>query len=78
MGRVARPLHSHLGARDGRRERRRRIDGNAKGAYRMNRDRSVQASMFGCNSYSYMRSHSAEACLARLADLSGYVVKTTQ
>jgi L-ribulose-5-phosphate 3-epimerase len=24
--------------------------------------------MFGCNTYSYMRSHSAEACLARLAD----------
>lgn len=25
--------------------------------------------MFGANTYSYMRSHSAEACLARLADL---------
>jgi L-ribulose-5-phosphate 3-epimerase len=25
--------------------------------------------MFGCNTYSYMRSHSAEACLAQLADL---------
>lgn len=24
--------------------------------------------MFGCNTYSYMRSHSAEVCLARLAD----------
>ena len=24
--------------------------------------------MFGCNTYSYMRSHSVEACLARLAD----------
>ena len=24
--------------------------------------------MFGCNTYSYMRSHSAEACLAQLAD----------
>lgn len=27
------------------------------------------ASLFGCNTYSYMRSHSAEACLAQLADL---------
>lgn len=35
----------------------------------MNRESSVQASMFGANSYSYMRSHSAEACLARLAEL---------
>jgi L-ribulose-5-phosphate 3-epimerase len=35
----------------------------------MNRESSVQASMFGANSYSYMRSHSAEACLARLAKL---------
>ena len=26
------------------------------------------AAAFGCNTYSYMRSHSAEACLARLAD----------
>ena len=34
----------------------------------MNRETSVHASMFGCNSYSYMRSHAAEACLARLAD----------
>jgi L-ribulose-5-phosphate 3-epimerase len=30
---------------------------------------NVQASEFGCNTYSYMRSQSAEACLARLADL---------
>jgi L-ribulose-5-phosphate 3-epimerase len=29
----------------------------------------VPASIFGCNTYSYMRSHSAEACLARLADV---------
>ncbi len=29
---------------------------------------SAHASMFGANTYSYMRSHSAEACLARLAD----------
>jgi sugar phosphate isomerase/epimerase len=42
----------------------------------VNRQSSVQvstleadgASMFGANTYSYMRSHSAEACLARLAD----------
>ena len=42
----------------------------------MHRERSVQvsksassdASLFGANTYSYMRSHSAEACLARLAD----------
>ena len=38
----------------------------------MNRESNAQlpnaASMFGCNTYSYMRSHSAEACLARLAD----------
>jgi sugar phosphate isomerase/epimerase len=32
-------------------------------------DTNVQASAFGCNTYSYMRSHSAEACLERLADL---------
>ena len=31
-------------------------------------ERSVHASMFGCNTYSFMRSHSAEPCLARLAD----------
>jgi L-ribulose-5-phosphate 3-epimerase len=35
----------------------------------VNRERLVQASMFGCNTYSYMRSHSAEACLAQLVDL---------
>ena len=35
----------------------------------MNRESSVHASMFGCNTYSYMRSYSAETCLARLADL---------
>jgi sugar phosphate isomerase/epimerase len=29
---------------------------------------SVLAAMFGCNTYSYMRSHGAEACLVRLAD----------
>ena len=29
---------------------------------------SVHASVFGCNTYSYMRSHGAEACVARLAD----------
>jgi sugar phosphate isomerase/epimerase len=29
----------------------------------------VHTAVFGCNTYSYMRSHSAEACLARLADL---------
>ena len=34
----------------------------------MNRESNAHASMFGCNTYSYMRSHSAEACLARLAD----------
>ena len=34
----------------------------------MNREPNVHASLFGCNTYSYMRSHSAEACLARLAD----------
>ena len=42
----------------------------------MNRESSVQvskigadgSSMFGANTYSYMRSHSAEACLAQLAD----------
>ena len=26
----------------------------------------VHASVFGCNTYSYMRSHGAEACVARL------------
>jgi len=29
---------------------------------------SVHATVFGCNTYSYMRSHGAEACLVRLAD----------
>ncbi len=29
----------------------------------------AQASLFGCNTYSYIRSHGAEACLVRLADL---------
>ena len=29
---------------------------------------NIHASRFGANSYSYMRSHSAEACVARLAD----------
>ncbi len=35
----------------------------------MNRESHIPASMFGCNSYSYMRSHSADACVSRLADL---------
>jgi L-ribulose-5-phosphate 3-epimerase len=35
----------------------------------VNRQTNPHASAFGCNTYSYMRSHSAEACLARLADL---------
>jgi L-ribulose-5-phosphate 3-epimerase len=35
----------------------------------VNRESYAQASMFGANTYSYMRSHSAEACLARLADM---------
>lgn len=34
----------------------------------MNRETTVPASMFGCNTYSYMRSHSAAVCLERLAD----------
>ncbi len=34
----------------------------------MNRESNVHASMFGCNTYSYMRSHSAEACLTQLAE----------
>jgi len=34
----------------------------------VNLESNAHASMFGCNTYSYMRSHSAEACLARLAD----------
>jgi sugar phosphate isomerase/epimerase len=32
-------------------------------------ERSVDASAFGCNTYSYIRSLDAEACLARLADM---------
>lgn len=51
----------------------RRRDGAAsmattKGAHSVNRESNVQASYFGANSYSYMRSHGAEACVARLAD----------
>jgi L-ribulose-5-phosphate 3-epimerase len=38
----------------------------------MNGETNVQASMFGVNSYSYMRSLSAEACLGKLAD-QGFV-----
>ena len=34
----------------------------------VNRETAVPASIFGCNTYSYMRSHSAAACLERLAD----------
>ena len=34
----------------------------------MNRKSNDHASMFGCNTYSYMRSHSAEACLTQLAE----------
>ena len=34
----------------------------------MKREINVHASAFGANTYSYMRSHSAEACIARLAD----------
>ena len=34
----------------------------------MNRESNAHASMFGCNSYSYMRSLGAEAFLARLAE----------
>jgi sugar phosphate isomerase/epimerase len=34
----------------------------------VNRETSIHASIFGCNTYSYMRSHSAEACLVQLAD----------
>jgi sugar phosphate isomerase/epimerase len=32
------------------------------------RETSIHASIFGCNTYSYMRSHSAEDCLVHLAD----------
>ncbi len=34
----------------------------------MTSESNAHASMFGCNTYSYMRSLGAEACLARLAD----------
>ena len=34
----------------------------------MTGEQGVHASMFGCNTYSFMRSHSAETCLARLTD----------
>jgi L-ribulose-5-phosphate 3-epimerase len=47
-----------------------RNNGAASGEGRasVKRETSVHAALFGCNTYSYMRSHSAEACLARLAD----------
>jgi sugar phosphate isomerase/epimerase len=35
----------------------------------MARADNVNAAMFGCNSYAYMLSHGAEACLATMADL---------
>jgi len=35
----------------------------------MTRERNVHAAMFGCNTYAYMMSESAESCLARLADV---------
>ena len=35
----------------------------------MDPNSTAQAAMFGCNTYSYMRSLGAEACLRRLADL---------
>jgi sugar phosphate isomerase/epimerase len=38
----------------------------------VSRESFAYASMFGCNTYSYLRSHSAEDCLVRLADL-GFV-----
>src|SRR5450756_1608627 len=38
----------------------------------MNGATNVQASMFGVNSYSYMRSLGAEVCLSKLAD-QGFV-----
>jgi sugar phosphate isomerase/epimerase len=34
----------------------------------MQQDNNANLAMFGCNTYSYMLSQSAEACLARLAD----------
>src|SRR5674476_304422 len=42
---------------------------STRGRASMNGEINVQTSMFGVNTYSYMRSHSAEDCLARLADL---------
>jgi len=41
---------------------------NKEGRVSVNLESYTQASMFGCNTYSYMRSLSAEACLAQLAD----------
>jgi sugar phosphate isomerase/epimerase len=38
-------------------------------ALEMTETANAAAVIFGCNTYSYMRSHGAEACLARLADL---------
>lgn len=35
----------------------------------MKQESTARVSMFGCNTYSYMRSLSAEACLTRLTDL---------
>jgi sugar phosphate isomerase/epimerase len=35
----------------------------------MTQEQTACASIFGCNTYSYMRSHGAEACLTKLADL---------
>src|ERR1700674_3577035 len=34
----------------------------------VNGETTVETAIFGCNTYSYMRSHSAADCLARLAD----------
>jgi hypothetical protein len=34
----------------------------------VNLESTTQASMFGCNTYSYTRSLGAEACLAQQAD----------
>lgn len=34
----------------------------------MTREMNARASMFGCNSYCYMRSRSAGACLTKIAD----------
>jgi L-ribulose-5-phosphate 3-epimerase len=35
----------------------------------VNRKTSVPAALFGCNTYAYMMSESAESCMARLADV---------